>query len=279
MKETDGELELLKEKLGAYYTNPNVELYGNIILKDEMSYLLPVREYDNFFKWCKIIQMLFSMGLTKLGKYKILDAGCGNGQDLRKLIEMGAEPENCYGIDFMEDAIKYAQRKSPATATFKTCNLMESGFENNFFDLILLFNTITNLSDAVITELNSEIRRIIKPDGVLLLMCVLEEKSVLSTGIFDIPARHFTEDEIKKLLSSFDVFRVMNASAVMELPQGGFISDGSKTVDLNVFYNIARQLKDAKKYELLFLEGAIKHLCAGLSLVNNPPKIIALKPK
>jgi len=271
-------LNSLKEKFSLYYENKNIDIFGNNLNKDTVSPLLPHEEYNNFFKWCRIIQLLVYNGFIDIGKYRILDAGCGNGQDLRKFMEIGAAVENCYGIDFSEKALEFAVKHSPAAFSYKACDLDKTGYADAFFDIIVSFNTIVNYhDDDYIKRIADEFRRVIRPGGLLLLITVLTSESWKKTGLIDIPTRGFTLDEIKTLFGGFEVRQMFTASSRFSIPTGGRLDDSlGNPIKLELFSNLYNYFVNAKKYESFYLEGAVNHLCSGLELLDTPTKILAL---
>lgn len=280
MEKNDADLKDLKKKFEKYYGFQDVDIFGNTVTKDMLYPTLPVREYDNFFKWCGIIQLFLSSNFIDIKNYRILDAGCGNGQDLRKFIELGAKPANCYGIDFAENAIDFARENSPPAVTYKTSELHETGFEDDFFDIIVSFNTIVNFPDnEYLKKINDEFRRVIKDNGMLLLICAISADAQNKEGFIKIPVRIFTLDEVQRLFPDFTLRRVLNGSANIPMPSGGTITDNSNTIDLKVFSNISDRLHKSGDYRSFYIEGAVKHLCSGLGLMDSSAKLMAFSAK
>ncbi|OGV51513.1 MAG: hypothetical protein A2017_01710 [Lentisphaerae bacterium GWF2_44_16] len=280
MKEAEAKLLDLKEKFEKYYGFQDVDIFGNTVLKDMLYPTLPVREYDNFFKWCNIIQLLLVNKFVNIKGYRILDAGCGNGQDLRKFIELGAKSSNCYGIDFAENAIDFARENSPSGVTYKAANFDETGFEDDFFDIVVSFNTIVNFKDdEYLKKINDEFRRIIKGNGMLLLICAISADAQNKEGFIKIPVRIFTLDEVQRLFPDFTLRNVLNGSANIPMPSGGTINAGSNTIDLKAFSNLYSSLHGNNDYRAFYVEGAVKHLCSGLGIMDSSAKLMAFSAK
>src|SRR2546430_12007982 len=54
--------------------------------------------------------LLSSTGFQPLHRRRILEVGCGSGNVLRGLLSMGANPENCDGLDLRPEQIAVAKR-------------------------------------------------------------------------------------------------------------------------------------------------------------------------
>jgi ubiquinone/menaquinone biosynthesis C-methylase UbiE len=270
----------LSEKFKDYYKD-NLDLYGNNINKVDLEPYIIDLEYNNFYKYCRIMEMLVTHNVINLKTMRVLDAGCGNGQDLRKMSELGVPPENCYGIDFSEEAIDFAKTHSPAGMHYSRSEMEELPFEDSFFDLVFSFNTLTNHhSDDMIRKIISEFRRVIKDNGILILILSLSDKPVSSEGIGGMPVRSFEINELKKLCEPFSITRVANSACCFTKRPGGVIlkdPEGS-AVNFDVLENIYKNLVAGRSYDQFYLNGAMNHILAGLNLVNDSKAILALRP-
>jgi ubiquinone/menaquinone biosynthesis C-methylase UbiE len=274
----DGKVSL-GERFKDYYKG-NYDVFGNNINK---AYLDPPAidfEYNNFFKHCRISEMLVTHNVLNLETLRILDAGCGNGQDLRKMMELGIRPENCYGIDFNEDVVNFAKKNSPSAMSFAKSEMEAIPFEDSFFDLVFSFNTLTNhYDDDTIRKIISEIRRVIKDDGLLILILTLSDKPVLTQGVGGMPVRLFELNELKKLCEPFSMTRIANVSSCFMRPEGLILKDPENNpVSFDVLQNIYKDMIARKSYEQFYLNGALNHILSGLNIIDVPTKIIALCP-
>lgn len=100
------------------------------------------------------------MRLKKSGR--ILDVGCATGFLLDEAKKEGWES---FGVELSKWAAGYA-REEFGIEVFQG-NLKDAGFPEKFFDAVILKDTIEHLYDPKDTLL--EIRRILKPDGILVL--------------------------------------------------------------------------------------------------------------
>ena len=108
-------------------------------------------------------------------KIRILDIGCGIGQNLDLLSQKGIY----YGIDISSENIKSNQNKFPQHKFITTDITKKTKFKNNFFDQIFCFDVlehVDNLDDTL-----TEIYRIInKNTGKL----IVEVPSYFSESVF-----------------------------------------------------------------------------------------------
>ncbi len=111
---------------------------------------------------------LFKRHKLKLSQIKILDMGCGYGHVLRWLIQVGALPENCSGIDLIDYRIKKAKLLNP------NIDYLIEGAESlssadKSFDLVCCFTLFSSILDKAMQEkIVREINRILKPGGYIL---------------------------------------------------------------------------------------------------------------
>lgn len=105
----------------------------------------------NFFKWDT--------------KHLILDAGCGNGNVVEKLLEKGMT--KIHGIDFSEDRVNFAQErfKDHKDVEFFKRSLEKTGMNDNSYDRVIcryIYEHVTNTSEII-----NELYRVTKPGGYL----------------------------------------------------------------------------------------------------------------
>jgi len=95
----------------------------------------------------------------------ILDAGCGNGNVIEKLVEM--KMGKIHGIDFSLDRIKDAQKRfeNASGVSFSQGSLEDTKVADSTYDTIVCRYIYEHLSNpkAVIKELN----RVLKPGGMI----------------------------------------------------------------------------------------------------------------
>ena len=139
------------------------------LLKDSKAYY-ENNDYYEIFSQAEDYAGKVSKYLNNISKNKVvLDAGCGTGKFL-KILESNAK--KYIGIDLSIDQLKKAKIKSVnENSKFICANLAKIPLENNSIDLIISSWVLGTILD--ITERNnviSEFKRILKPNGIIILV-------------------------------------------------------------------------------------------------------------
>lgn len=107
-------------------------------------------------------------------KLNILDFGCGTGNYVRAMKRF--TNFNVYGVEPCEEMISYAKANNPNT-TIRKGNHEKIPYPDNFFDYVYMTNVVHHVED--LSLMYREIRRILKPNGVLCI-CTESRKQLLS---------------------------------------------------------------------------------------------------
>ena len=125
----------------------------------------------------------------------VLDAGCGTGENALFFAERG---HSVLGIDFTEVAIKRAKEKAQARgihAEFLRMDALQLATLDRRFDNAIDCGLFHVLSDSDRIAYVAGLAHVLKPGGMLLLMCFSDEE----------PAgwgpRRITQDEIRQVLA------------------------------------------------------------------------------
>jgi len=97
---------------------------------------------------------------------KILDLGCGNG----RLIELIKGKQIDYtGLDISKKVISLAKKRYPNNH-FRIGNLYNLPFANKSFDKVFAIASIHHIpSNKLRTKILEEIRRVVKPEGLIII--------------------------------------------------------------------------------------------------------------
>lgn len=98
---------------------------------------------------------------------RLLDFGCGNGLFLDIAYERGFE---CYGVDLAADAIEAARQKPSGRHAYHGAPHEIPGIAAGGFHVITMWSVLAHLAQPV--EDLSMLRRLLTPDGVLLVLTV-----------------------------------------------------------------------------------------------------------
>jgi len=104
---------------------------------------------------------------------KALDIGCGSGYMTYQMAYNGAI---AYGIDIIKIDDNYIPENLKGKLTFIQTDGETMPFEENFFDIILVSEVITQVPEP--QKLIAEIKRVIKPDGRLVIVQPLDRQGI-----------------------------------------------------------------------------------------------------
>ncbi|KXT72270.1 methyltransferase [Streptococcus gordonii] len=125
----------------------------------------------------------------------ILDVGVGNGAS-SKYLKMHFPDSQVLGIDISSTAIRVAEKLAELGLSFEVKNIEKTNLPVEKFDLITAFQTHFHWSD--LTQAFLELKRILKPDGTILLAC---EWSKLAYYLPDFKKR----EKLESFLSTLDL--------------------------------------------------------------------------
>jgi len=152
-------------------------------------------------------------------KLRVLDLGCGAG---RHLIYMANQGFESHGIDISETGLNLTKdrlRKRNFEARIIKCNMNLLPYIDSCFDAVISLHTIYHQKIEEIRETISEIHRLLRKEGFL-LVSFLSEKTyscgkgvkveentfVGQEGVEKGVLHHFTdEEEIRRLFKSFKI--------------------------------------------------------------------------
>ncbi|OGH14330.1 MAG: hypothetical protein A2687_01740 [Candidatus Levybacteria bacterium RIFCSPHIGHO2_01_FULL_38_26] len=156
------------------------------------------RQYENIFKnqdnhwWYKgmraINESLLKKYLPENKPLKILDAGCGPGAALVYLSKFG----DVVGVDISDDALKFAKKRGKVVKG----DVSDLPFKDETFDVVVcldvLYHKWVDLKKAL-----SELKRVLKPGGVLLIREPAFDWFKSSEDIASATKHRFTKNEVK----------------------------------------------------------------------------------
>ena len=97
----------------------------------------------------------------------VLDAASGEGYGTKLISSVAKE---AYGIDIDNGSVELANiNYGSAYLKYINSSVEELPFEDNFFDLVVSFETIEHVSKEIQDKFLSEIKRVLKPEGILII--------------------------------------------------------------------------------------------------------------
>jgi len=170
---------------------------------------------------------------------RILDYGCGYGRLLNQLSEAGYG--NAVGIDFSDKMLRQCRSQFPHLTLVQNDGLTLP-FRDRAFDAVLLFAVLTCIpSDDDQRTLLAEVRRVLRPEGILYISDLLINTDVRNLaryerdadqfgvyGVFMLPegviVRHHREEWIELLTRAFTrlAFEHFTATTMNGNPSAAF---------------------------------------------------------
>jgi len=139
---------------------------------------------------------------------RTLDAACGEGYGSAMLAQSAASVE---GVDVSEQAIEHAKRRYGHLPRlgFRAADCTSLPYADDEFDRVVSFETLEHLAEQ--DELLAEFRRVLKPDGFLVLSS--PDKAVYSdaqNNDNEFHVRELYRDELEALIERhFPAFRLL----------------------------------------------------------------------
>ena len=122
--------------------------------------------------WNRVYMPMVVWAVSQLDHKKrfhaILDVGVGNGAS-SKYLKKHFPNSQVLGIDISTTAIKSAEKLAEPGLSFEVKNVEKTNLPVEEFDLITAFQTHFHWSN--LTQAFLELKRILKPDGIILLAC------------------------------------------------------------------------------------------------------------
>ncbi len=146
---------------------------------------------------------------------KILDIACGSGYGSKLIADL--ESVEIWGGDINREVIELAQNKYQTTKNllFKIMEADNLLFEDNFFDIVVSFETIEHIGNY--KGFVNEIKRVLKPGGKLILSTPnrLATKKLAIKNPYHI--KEFSQDELVKLFDSFSTFKLYGQRPLLKM--------------------------------------------------------------
>lgn len=147
----------------------------------------------------------------------VLDLGCGVGRLTAELTRQGFG--RVTGADMAPAMLDLARARCPS-ATFVLTDGRTLPFEDESFDLVLLFSVLTCvISDAGQDALLAEIRRVLRPDGIVYISDLMMQDDERNRARYDEHAAEFAHYGTFRLPDGL-VCRHFDAARVKQLTRG-----------------------------------------------------------
>lgn len=115
-----------------------------------------------------IDQQVRAMGASLCDAGRVLDFGCGCGRTLRWLTET-CPGTNFYGADVDADMIAWCRENLKGSTFVRNTPAPPLPFQAGYFDIVYCFSVFTHLDEPMQDLWLAELKRVLKPQGVIIL--------------------------------------------------------------------------------------------------------------
>lgn len=116
-----------------------------------------------------MIKLFSRQKITDLSNFKILEVGCGSGQNLLELIQFGAKPCNLVANELLDDRVTLARELLPKDVSIFPGDATRLGFDDGVFDIVYQSTVFSSILDASLqAHLAEAMWRWVRPGGGVL---------------------------------------------------------------------------------------------------------------
>ncbi|MFN2507008.1 MAG: class I SAM-dependent methyltransferase [Acidimicrobiales bacterium] len=144
------------------------------------------RHQDRYFSQrygATIIALVQLFGVRNLRRSQVLDFGCGSGYLLDALL---AHNIPCAGADFSQDSVAVVEKRLGDNALFHGVQLVRqlpTDIPDSSYDAVFLIEAIEHLLDDDLQATLTELHRIVRPGGVLIVTTPNDEQLAKAESI------------------------------------------------------------------------------------------------
>lgn len=154
----------------------------------------------------KLVEKMKKYGFHVLNQVSVLDAGCGDGRWLRKIVDWGGTPERLIGIDVNEPILHLAKQLSAPGIHFLKAHADELSFPDGKFDMILMIGVLQHIIDPALRQkIAGELVRVLSDDGILITYNITENVEQGMSEYLSKTTKGFGPDELADLFRDCEI--------------------------------------------------------------------------
>jgi SAM-dependent methyltransferase len=116
-----------------------------------------------------IIRCLKRAGMPPLAERRLLEIGCGSGNNLQLFLLLGFRPDHLVGNELLEERVEVARALLPSQVTLAPGDASDLHFKDESFDIVLQSTVFTSILDSDFRQkLALHLWRLVKPGGGVL---------------------------------------------------------------------------------------------------------------
>lgn len=118
-----------------------------IVPRERYSALNPSSYMSEQEKERTLIKLIKKTRLEPLEDKKLLEIGCGGGNNLIQFIRLGFNPENLFGNDILSERIVSARGKLPSSVTLIEGDASKLNYSDGYFDIVFQSMVFSSILD------------------------------------------------------------------------------------------------------------------------------------
>lgn len=167
----------------------------------------------------RTLRLIAAHGFSSLANKTICEIGCGGGYWLRRFVDWGANPENLFGFDLLENLVAQARHRCPVAVNLECANAASLPLLNSSCDLVAQFTVFSSILDVSLRRaVAMEMLRILRPGGLI----VWYDTRVNNPSNIDV--RGIRRRELQRL---FPVCRIELEAITLAPPINRILADAS----------------------------------------------------
>jgi SAM-dependent methyltransferase len=99
-----------------------------------------------------LVRWIREYGLAPVESRKLMEVGCGTGNNLLDFLRLGFRPENMLGNDLLADRVRLARRMLPQGLTVLEGNALELDIPKESFDIVFQATVFTSILDPQLQQ-------------------------------------------------------------------------------------------------------------------------------